>query len=60
MDEQMATHTIEYEHVKGHAGNIENERCDELAVEAYQKCVEKGDMETRLRVAGFSLPPPGL
>jgi twitching motility protein PilT len=29
-------------------------------VEAYQKCVEKGDMETRLRVAGFSLPSPGV
>jgi len=26
--------TIEYHWVKGHAGNIENERCDELAVEA--------------------------
>ena len=28
-------------------------------VEAYQKCVEKSDMESRLRVAGFSLPSPG-
>ncbi|MBW2238744.1 MAG: type IV pili twitching motility protein PilT, partial [Deltaproteobacteria bacterium] len=25
-------------------------------VEAYQKCVEKSDLESRLRVAGFSLP----
>lgn len=29
-------------------------------VEAYQKCVEKGDLESRLRVAGFSLPSPGV
>jgi len=29
-------------------------------VEAYQKCVEKSDMESRLRVAGFSLPSPGM
>jgi hypothetical protein len=29
-------------------------------IEAYQKCVEKSDLESRLRVAGFPLPSPGL
>ena len=41
LDKLMATHTIKYEHVKGHAGHIENERCDGLAVEAYPKYLEK-------------------
>ena len=27
-------HSVKFHWVKGHAGNIENERCDELAVEA--------------------------
>ena len=30
-------HRIEFEWVKGHAGHIENERCDKLAVEAAMK-----------------------
>ncbi len=41
LDELMQTHTVRYEHVKGHAGHIENERCDELAVAAYQKYLKK-------------------
>ncbi len=32
--EQCARHQIEFLWVKGHSGNIENERCDELAVKA--------------------------
>ena len=27
-------HTVEFRWVRGHAGNVENERCDKLAVEA--------------------------
>lgn len=30
-------HTIRFHWIKGHAGHAENERCDELAVEAYKK-----------------------
>lgn len=37
LDELIQQHTLEYEWVAGHAGHEENERCDELAVEAYQK-----------------------
>ena len=41
LDQLMRTHKIVYEHVKGHAGHVENERCDQLAVQAYQKYLEK-------------------
>ena len=41
LDGLMQTHEIEFEHVKGHAGHVENERCDQLAVEAYQRFLEK-------------------
>jgi ribonuclease HI len=41
LDELMQTHKVRYEHVKGHAGHVENERCDELAVAAYQKYLKK-------------------
>ena len=37
LDELAQTHEIHYTHVPGHSGHPENERCDELAVEAYQK-----------------------
>ena len=37
LDEQMQLHDITFTHVKGHSGHPENERCDELAVEAYQQ-----------------------
>lgn len=32
--DQVRRHTIVYEHVRGHSGHPENERCDELAVAA--------------------------
>ena len=32
-----ANHKMEYNWVKGHAGHPENERCDKMAVEYYQK-----------------------
>ncbi|REJ65200.1 MAG: ribonuclease HI [Planctomycetota bacterium] len=37
LDELIARHTLTYEWVAGHAGHEENERCDELAVAAYQQ-----------------------
>ena len=33
-------HEMEYNWVKGHAGHPENERCDQLAVEYYQKFIK--------------------
>ena len=35
--EELAKHEVTIEWVKGHAGHPENERCDRLAVEAYQQ-----------------------
>lgn len=33
-------HKMEYNWVKGHAGHPENERCDKMAVEYYQKFIK--------------------
>ena len=33
----LQTHSLRFTHVRGHAGHAENERCDALAVAAYQK-----------------------
>jgi ribonuclease HI len=37
LDELMQRHQLEFHYVRGHTGHAENERCDELAVAAYQK-----------------------
>lgn len=37
LDLLLSRHRVSFEHVRGHAGHPENERCDELAVAAYQK-----------------------
>ncbi len=37
LDELVAEHQIQFTHVRGHTGHPENERCDTLAVAAYQK-----------------------
>lgn len=37
LDHLLTIHTATFQHVRGHAGHPENERCDELAVAAYQK-----------------------
>jgi len=34
LDELLAQHTVRFTTVRGHSGHPENERCDELAVEA--------------------------
>ena len=36
LDEQLARHRVQYTRVAGHSGHPENDRCDELAVAAYQ------------------------
>jgi ribonuclease HI len=37
LDELLSKHGVRFTHVRGHAGHPENERCDMLAVAAYQK-----------------------
>jgi ribonuclease HI len=37
LDELASIHRIAYHHVRGHAGHPENERCDQLAVQAAEK-----------------------
>ncbi len=37
LDALLAEHDVRFTHVRGHAGHTENERCDTLAVAAYQK-----------------------
>lgn len=37
LDELLAKHHVRFTHVRGHSGHPENERCDALAVAAYQK-----------------------
>ncbi len=37
LDRQLDRHRVHYHAVRGHSGHPENERCDELAVQAYQE-----------------------
>ena len=37
LDHLLARHRVRFTHVRGHAGHPENERCDTLAVAAYQR-----------------------
>jgi ribonuclease HI len=37
LDELIAQHDIKFTRVAGHSGHPENDRCDELAVQAYQQ-----------------------
>ncbi|MEM7456506.1 MAG: ribonuclease HI [Planctomycetota bacterium] len=37
LDALIQRHRVKYTRVKGHSGHLENDRVDELAVEAYQK-----------------------
>ncbi len=41
LDELIARHNLTYIRVAGHSGHIENDRCDQLAVAAYQKYLKK-------------------
>ncbi|MGW8256329.1 MAG: ribonuclease HI [Thermoguttaceae bacterium] len=42
LDELLARHQVRFTHVRGHSGHSENERCDTLAVAAYQKFLNRG------------------
>jgi ribonuclease HI len=37
LDELLSRHEFKYTRVAGHSGHPENDRCDELAVQAYQE-----------------------
>ncbi len=37
LDALLQTHSVRFTHIRGHTGHPENERCDTLAVAAYQK-----------------------
>lgn len=37
LDELKSRHSLTFQYVHGHAGHEENERCDQMAVEAYKK-----------------------
>lgn len=37
LDDLIAQHTVRFHRVAGHSGHPENDRCDELAVEAYRR-----------------------
>jgi ribonuclease HI len=37
LDELVSRHRVEFVYVAGHSGHPENERCDLLAVAAYQR-----------------------
>ena len=37
LDELIAKHRVRYKHVAGHSGHPENERCDQMAVEAAER-----------------------
>jgi ribonuclease HI len=37
LDELLTVHRLTFRHVYGHSGHPENERCDQLAVAAYQQ-----------------------
>lgn len=41
LDELLQQHRVRFTHVRGHAGHIENERCDTLAVAAYQRFLHR-------------------
>jgi ribonuclease HI len=41
LDELIAEHQLKYTRVAGHSGHPENDRCDELAVAAYQRYLQK-------------------
>ena len=37
LDELLATHQVQFTHIRGHSGHPENERCDEMAVAEYER-----------------------
>jgi ribonuclease HI len=46
LDSLLQKHDASFEHVRGHSGHPENERCDELAVAACQELLRRNDADT--------------
>jgi ribonuclease HI len=42
LDELLQVHCVKFTHVAGHSGHPENERCDQMAVAAYQQYLRGG------------------
>ncbi len=40
LDQSLSKHKVEFSWVAGHSGHEENERCDTMAVEAYQRFIK--------------------
>lgn len=47
LDRLLKKHDYTFEHVRGHSGHAENERCDQLAVEACKKVKRKNRRSAR-------------
>ena len=43
LDELAIRHEINFHWIRGHTGHPENERCDELAVQAYRQLMKTGE-----------------
>ena len=56
LDALIATRTVKFNWVKGHAGNYFNERCDELAHSTAQK-FQRGVLKDHIE-RGTETPPP--
>lgn len=41
LDRLLEKHDASFQHVRGHSGHPENERCDQLAVNAYRKLLKR-------------------
>ena len=41
LDELSAEHKVIFKHIAGHSGHVENDRCDQLAVAAYQRFLKR-------------------
>lgn len=43
LERLLEPHSVTFKHIKGHSGHPENERCDELAVQAYRSLIEEDE-----------------
>ncbi len=41
LDALLSRHRVKFTHIRGHSGHPENERCDQLAVAAYQRYLQR-------------------
>ena len=60
LDRLVAEHELRFEHVAGHSGHVENERCDKLAVAAYQQFLHAAVAAARRWRQGHPAAFPGV